>query len=333
MGLDTRQVTVLIAAHNAELSLGRAIASALSQPQTAQVIVVDDASTDGTRAVALAETDRDARVVLIPFDTNRGPAAARNAGLDSATGTYVAILDSDDMFLPGRLGMLLSGEPGEMTADNIAFVDPTIADDILSRPRPDTAVTFDLLATADFVRGNLYQGGPSRGELGFLKPILHAPFLRRHGLRYDDRLRLAEDYDLYVRMLLAGARFRVTRTPGYAAVIRAGSLSAQHGADDLARLCDAIEDHLRLDNLTPEVAGAMRLHRDQVRARRDHRVFLNLRREKGPMAAIRYAIRAGRLGPIVRAIARDKLRMAPNAGDAVQSGGMRLLLPDAPEAR
>ncbi|MFO6464236.1 glycosyltransferase family 2 protein [Jannaschia sp. KMU-145] len=336
---DRRAVAVVIAAHDAQRTLARAIRSALHQPETSEVLVVDDASNDDTLRVAEAEAERDRRVRVIAFAQNAGPAAARNAAFDAAEADIAAILDSDDAFLPGRLGRLLAGPPAEITADNVAFV----AEDALETASaalssPGGEPRFERLTTAEFVRGNLAQRGTARGELGFLKPILLLPFLRAHGLRYDETLRLAEDYDLYVRMMLAGARFSLTRCPGYLAMIRPGSLSARHDTDDLARLLRVVERHMATDDLPGEVSAAMRALRDEIRAKYEHRAFLDLRRTDGAGAALRYAIGARRRSArIARGILRDKLSLSSDAGAVMDDAEIRLLLDattdDTPQGR
>jgi glycosyltransferase involved in cell wall biosynthesis len=91
-------VSVVIPAHNAGATLNRALASALNQNYSdLDVIVVDDGSTDDTPAVAAA---CGTRVLRQP---NRGPAAARNRGVSVSRAKYVAFLDADDEWLPGRL--------------------------------------------------------------------------------------------------------------------------------------------------------------------------------------------------------------------------------------
>ena len=324
----TPSVTVIIAAYNAQDTLARAIRSALSEPETAEVIVVDDASRDKTSAVAKDEGQRDPRVRVIQFDKNQGPGAARNRAIDAATSKFVAVLDSDDLFLPRRLGRLLGSEAGEMVADNIAFVAPENLNEALHQNWSENRPTFAPLSATEFVLGNLRKTGVARGELGFMKPIMSRAFLNHHNLRYDPSLRLGEDYDLYVRMLLAGARLTLTRSPGYAAVVRQTSLSAQHGAQELAHLSDKLNSHLEMGGHPPDLARAMQAHLDEVRRKRDHRMFLDLRRAQGSWAAIRYLFAArDRLWPIAHQIARDKLKLSAMAGEAAPKQGIRLLLP------
>jgi glycosyltransferase involved in cell wall biosynthesis len=92
--------SVVIAAYNAEHTLGKAIQSVLDQTWPAhELIVVDDGSTDATSAVARGFG---ARVVCIR-QANAGVSAARNAGADRASGDWLAFLDADDWYYPDRL--------------------------------------------------------------------------------------------------------------------------------------------------------------------------------------------------------------------------------------
>ncbi len=330
-------VTVIIAAYNAADTLSRAIQSALVQPETERVIVVDDASDDATCNVALAAADQDPRVHLIRQAVNQGPAAARNRALDTATSDYVAVLDSDDVFLPGRLGRLLDGPPAELIADNIAFALPQNLAEVRARNWSGIAPGFTRIGAAEFVQGNLRQKGVSRGELGFLKPILSRRFLDRHALRYDPALRLGEDYDLYVRMLLVGARMYLTRQPGYAAVVRPDSLSARHGTDALAQLYTALEAHLKLaeknGQMATDLSDALQAHLADTRHKRDHRQFLDMRRARGAWPALGFLFGApDRAWPVACQIVRDKLGLAASAADAAPDQGARLLLPPQPAA-
>src|ERR1700739_2911130 len=91
------QASVIMPAYNAENTLQQAVNSAMEQTGVClEVLVIDDASTDGTAAAAEALTARDPRVRLLRQPVNRGPAAARNRGLAAALGTWVALLDADD---------------------------------------------------------------------------------------------------------------------------------------------------------------------------------------------------------------------------------------------
>ncbi|MDQ3818488.1 MAG: glycosyltransferase [Acidobacteriota bacterium] len=93
-------VSVILAVHNREASVARAVRSVLAQTYSnVELIVVDDGSTDNTRRVV---ESFGARVTLIPR-AHAGVYAARNAGLRRARGELVAFIDSDDAWLPDRL--------------------------------------------------------------------------------------------------------------------------------------------------------------------------------------------------------------------------------------
>ncbi|MFP4011556.1 MAG: glycosyltransferase family 2 protein [Spirochaetaceae bacterium] len=99
-------VSVVIPAHNAESSLPRAIRSALAQDTPASsIVVVDDASTDRTAAVA--EEFEDPRLTVVRRrSAGPGGYAARNAGVASTVSQWIAFLDADDEWLPGHLSAL-----------------------------------------------------------------------------------------------------------------------------------------------------------------------------------------------------------------------------------
>jgi glycosyltransferase involved in cell wall biosynthesis len=108
-------VAVVIPAYNAGRFLRVAIESVLSQTHPpAEIIVVDDGSTDDTKEVARSFGDK----VRLAQQANAGAAAARNRGLEMATSQYVALLDADDICAPARLERQVSAL--QQTPDAIA---------------------------------------------------------------------------------------------------------------------------------------------------------------------------------------------------------------------
>ena len=94
--------SVIIPVHNRRELIGRAIRSVLAQEDAEyEVIVVDDASTDGTPETVHAQFG--AAVNLVVMKRNGGVSSARNRGLEYARGEWIALLDSDDEWLPGKL--------------------------------------------------------------------------------------------------------------------------------------------------------------------------------------------------------------------------------------
>ena len=113
-------ICVVIAAYNSAATIGRAVASALAQAETVEVIVVDDASTDATAAAARAADDGSGRLTVRCLAMNGGPSHARNLAIAASHATHIAVLDADDFFLPGRFAALLTVPNWDMIADDIA---------------------------------------------------------------------------------------------------------------------------------------------------------------------------------------------------------------------
>jgi glycosyltransferase involved in cell wall biosynthesis len=105
--IDVPQISVILPAHNRANCIGRAVDSVLAQRfADFELIVVDDGSTDATLAV-VREYD-DARLKVIALKRNCGSNAARNAGIRAARAPLVAFLDSDDAYLPNKLGVVVA---------------------------------------------------------------------------------------------------------------------------------------------------------------------------------------------------------------------------------
>jgi glycosyltransferase involved in cell wall biosynthesis len=94
-------ISCVIAVHNGADLLERAVRSVLVQKGPIEVIVVDDASTDGTAEQIATLGRQNAAVRGIRMPTNRGPGFCRNAGAQASRGSMLAFLDHDDEFLPG----------------------------------------------------------------------------------------------------------------------------------------------------------------------------------------------------------------------------------------
>ena len=112
---DAPAVSVILPTHNRAALLRQAVASVQAQTfRDWELIIVDDGSTDDTAAVAEALSAQDARIRVVR-QPNRGGAAARNAGIRQARGTFVAFQDDDDLWhaekLSRQCAVLSSGHP------------------------------------------------------------------------------------------------------------------------------------------------------------------------------------------------------------------------------
>ena len=125
----TPRVSVVIPCFNGERFVRGAVESVLSQTyRELEVVVVDDGSSDGSRAV-VRDLMSDPRVNLVTHDSNRGIPSARNSGVAASRGEYVAFLDQDDEWVPEKLERqvpLLDEGPAEL---GLVFSDVLMVDD------------------------------------------------------------------------------------------------------------------------------------------------------------------------------------------------------------
>lgn len=224
------EVSVVVAAWCAEDTVGAAVASALAQDVALEVIVVDDASPDGTAAAARSIADP--RVRVLERAANGGPAAARNDGFAAARGLFVAVLDADDAFLPGRLRRLVDrAADADIVLDNVRVEAPGRPAEAMFAAVPERIDLATFIAANSPLR--------SRFTLGYAKPLLRRAFLEAHGLRYDTALRIGEDYMLLADALALGARCVAAPETGYVYRRSPGSISARLSAATIAAMADA----------------------------------------------------------------------------------------------
>jgi teichuronic acid biosynthesis glycosyltransferase TuaG len=97
-------VSIVIPVHNAEKYLRRTVESVLAQSyKNFELLLVEDASTDGSAALMKELAAEDTRIRTLVNEGKHGAANARNAGIDTAKGRYLAFLDADDLWLEEKL--------------------------------------------------------------------------------------------------------------------------------------------------------------------------------------------------------------------------------------
>jgi glycosyltransferase involved in cell wall biosynthesis len=194
------RVSVVIPVFNRPEAVCRSIASALAQTETAlEILVVDDASTDGTADAVRQFADPRVRLFVQPF--NQGGGAARNRGIDEARAPLVAFLDSDDTWMPEKI------------AQNLAFAAT------LQASHPDGRwLLYNQLEVQTDERTYVTQGATGaisqpvdeflfidRGPMQTSSAMLPTALARQ--VRFDDTLRRLQDWDFYLRLGAAGCRF------------------------------------------------------------------------------------------------------------------------------
>jgi glycosyltransferase involved in cell wall biosynthesis len=112
-------VSIITPVYNAARWLTETLDSVRSQTLTDwEHILVDDGSTDNSGSIVEAAVREDSRFHLLRTAHNEGPAKARNIGLESARGRFIAFLDADDLWLPEKLSRCV----GYMTKRGFAFI-------------------------------------------------------------------------------------------------------------------------------------------------------------------------------------------------------------------
>jgi succinoglycan biosynthesis protein ExoO len=222
------EVSVIVPAYNVGHSLLQALKSVCDQRlRDIEILVVDDASHDQSYEIARSVSSVDSRVRVIRRATNGGPSAARNSGLDAAQGTWIALLDADDLYLPERLAVLTDAARSaecDLMADNIMLRSAESGRCLGLAIPPSLAASHRHLTAAEFVHGDRpFPGGFQ--QFGYLMPLIRRAFLDEHKIRYDPDIWLAEDFVLYARCLLAGARMMLLPDAYYHYTLSENSIS------------------------------------------------------------------------------------------------------------
>jgi hypothetical protein len=317
-------VSVIIASYQAAAWVADAVRSALEQTDPPdEVIVCDDGSTDGTAGVLAQFGD----AITVIRQENRGEAGARNTAARAASGDVLAILDADDVFVPERLAR--------------------IRDTFAARPDLDV-VTTDAWIELDGRRiRRAYDAGYRFPVEGQRRAILRDNFVfgicavRRPLVvaagGYDEAIRFATDWDLWLRLILDGARVGCLMEPLAHYRLQRGSLSSRLASMHAGRVAILSKAGRRSDLSDEEraelvrtlhgfqVAHAVELARETLRAGAPGARKLSLRAAVtgGTPGRTRLKLLAGAVAP--RAIGR-RLRERPVATTA----GL-LLAPSSPE--
>lgn len=186
----TSLVSCVIPTHNRVRMLDQAIRSVLAQTYPHfELIIVDDASNDGTYQLCWDWIRKDHRVKYIHNEQPLGGAGARNVGIEAAHGDYIAFLDDDDEWLPDKLSRQVPAL--EFSGHGIAFSDYLIrgGDSESLRACQINRVTHDKLSWGNCI-----------GSASAI--MIHADIAR--SVQFDSSLTAAQDYDFCLRALAQG---------------------------------------------------------------------------------------------------------------------------------
>jgi glycosyltransferase involved in cell wall biosynthesis len=182
----TRQrVSVVIPCYNSASFLEQALQSVRDQTRSVdEIIVVDDASTDGSAALASK-----AQVKCISLETNAGPGAARNRGIAATSGDLIAFLDADDLWMPTHIEEvvgLLEQYPKSVVA--FSRIRRFGDEDVIAPPfvpeGPPSFMFWQLIEENIVAQSSAVARRETLASIG----------------GYNESLRYSEDYDLWLRL-------------------------------------------------------------------------------------------------------------------------------------
>lgn len=195
--IDRPRVSVIVPTYNSGAFVGQAVASVCHQTYSDfELIVIDDGSTDDTQRALEPYRDR----VRYFYQPNMGESSARNRGIQEACGDYIAFLDADDLWLPGKLAqqvVLMDQNPEAVLIYSPCFWINAAGErifhhgsNIVGEGIPGLADVFPQLALGDLM------ASPSC-------VMVRRAYLAQ-GRGFDPTIRHGEDWDLWLRLSLQG---------------------------------------------------------------------------------------------------------------------------------
>ena len=202
--VDIEKVSVLLATYQSD-RLAVAIKSILQQThRNLELVIVNDG---GISVSTMIEEFNDERIKLIELKENHGLAEALNIGLDYCTGEYIARMDADDFSLPFRINAQLK----YIKDNNLDLIGSWTIDFDQRTFTPNTPV----IDHYDIVQ-----------KLRYSVPIFHPCFFGKastfYEIRYNEKLKLSQDYDFVARCALAGKR--LGNTPCFSVIYNTKNL-------------------------------------------------------------------------------------------------------------
>lgn len=278
------RVSVIIPAHNAERYLAQCLESVLGQTLAdIEVIVVDDASTDSSPQTFARYAADDARLRVTTKQRNQGVSAARNTGLNAATGRFVAFVDADD-YLDATMFDDLSRAAERLGVDVISCGIEVVEPDGRHISKGDFPLAPDVRHEPAVVKEALHRAFAAKLLWYPVRSLYSRALLAEYPLRFDEGIRKGEDslFNLQALFLANGvgcirsAPYHYRKHPGSATakplVSEAGNIERmseqvtafyrEHGFDSMA--FDDYYSHVLRSDL-PTALARLRGHESMPR--------------------------------------------------------------------
>jgi len=232
-------VSVIIPVYNIENYLANSLESVLNQSyQQLEIICVNDGSKDGSAQVMNSFAEKDSRIVCV-HQENAGVSAARNKGLETATGDYIFFLDGDDYLHPQAIEILVEG--ALKTGAQMICSDYTVTEK--QEQKSETYNRYDFSQT-DF--DTLFTKGNKLGKCCFAK-LIKAGVAKK--IRFFEGVAMGEDGCYIVLLLNENITAYTVDKSLYYYYVRSGSATKSALSekkltivDAYDRLCDILAD-------------------------------------------------------------------------------------------
>lgn len=242
--ISTNKLTVLMAVHNGANYLGTAIDSILSQSHSDfTFLVVDDASTDDTRDIIKAYSDK--RIETLFLDNNLGQTGALNVGLKHSSTEWIARMDADDYSAPTRFEeqlRIIEEDPNIkcVGTDAWTFKDhPEIAERVIRKPSDHLGIMRELLRGSPIIHGSIIVNREALLDIG----------------AYNENYRYANDVELYDRLL---SKYYSANVPKQLLGIRTHDEQGSRTKESFDEVIEIFENRLVIQTYSPKEQAIVR---------------------------------------------------------------------------
>ena len=198
MGKDL--ISVIMPAYNAEAFIRQAIESVIKQTYLNwELIVVDDGSTDSTAEIVKGFARNNKKVKYL-YQPNGGQGKARNLAISNSKGGYIAFLDADDMWTKDKLAIQSHILSKEKDVDLVFSQGYNVIDGAISEFDVQIKTVWDIASLPEFLKQN---------QIPILSVLAkRSALLKARNFTEDAGIQNAEDYHLWLKMLLTGSKFK-----------------------------------------------------------------------------------------------------------------------------
>ena len=256
---EAPSLSVVIPYYRGAATISAAVESVLAQTRPAdEIVICDDGSPDDLEA-ALGALRGEVKIIR---KENGGISSAMNATTDAASGEFLVQLDQDDAFLPLRLEAIADAAVACPDADIVAT---------------DAIVEYQGEHVATLGEVHPFRDGNQRlailGSCFFLWPAIRRSRLLAVG-GYDESFAVMQDWECFIRLILAGARVAWVDEPLYRWRLTHGSRSSRDGIENAQALIRMMTKTLAGTDLSPserrEALKALASHRRKMATERAH---------------------------------------------------------------